>query len=227
MIKVKNNLISFGGGSFKLQKIKGFSLSEVLITLVIIGVVAAITIPVLNQNIENQHYISAYKKMYSSLSQMYLRLQNDNGGNVEGIFNSTDDYPRILQNYFVGSKVCQSGKNTDICWHRKWYTYSGSVATSDENNFSSLILADGSVMLFLHMNSSCTGSLELKSNIGCARIRVDINGDRKPNRIGKDIFDFYILQDRLIARGDPLSTTTVDNVSGWGKGYKILSEGKL
>lgn len=227
MENVKNNLISFGGGIFKLQKLKGFSLSEVLITLVIIGVVAAITIPMLNQNIENQHYISAYKKMYSSLSQMYLRLKTDNGGNLEGIFNSNDDYPKILQNYFVSAKVCQAGHNTDVCWHRKWYTYNGATITGLENNFSSLILADGSVMVFMHMSSSCTGSTELTSNIGCARIRVDINGDRKPNRVGKDIFDFYILQDRLIARGDPLSTTTIDNESGWGKGYKILADGKL
>ena len=118
--------------------------------------------------------------MYSSLSQMYLCLKTDNGGNHEGIFNSNDDYPRILQNYFVGAKVCQARHNIDVCRHRKWSTYNGATITGDENNFNSLILDDGSVMVFMHMNSTCTGIIELTSNIGCVRIRVDINGDIKP-----------------------------------------------
>ncbi len=37
---------------------KGFTLAEVLITLVIIGVIAAVTIPVVMQNTQKQEYIA-------------------------------------------------------------------------------------------------------------------------------------------------------------------------
>lgn len=48
---------------------KAFTLAEVLITLGIIGVVAAITIPTLIANTNNQKYRSQFKKTVSTLSQ--------------------------------------------------------------------------------------------------------------------------------------------------------------
>ena len=41
----------------------GFTLAEVLITLTIIGIVAAITIPALMHSMDKTHYISAIKKI--------------------------------------------------------------------------------------------------------------------------------------------------------------------
>ncbi len=158
---------------------------------------------------------------------MFIRLKSDNGGTVSGIFNSNNDYPIILQNYFIGSKICKSTKNADICWHSKWYTYNNHLISSNENDFSSLVLADGTILMFWHGSNDCTSSAELKTNTGCARIRVDTNGDKKPNKVGKDIFDFYMLQDKIIARGDPLSTATIDDIGGWGMGYKILTQNKI
>ena len=48
---------------------KGFTLAEVLITLGIIGVVAAMTMPTLINNINNKQNIAALKKAYSLISQ--------------------------------------------------------------------------------------------------------------------------------------------------------------
>lgn len=54
-----------------------FTLAEVLITLGIIGVVAAITIPTLVNNIQDQQWKTAYKKAYSTLSQALLSANTD------------------------------------------------------------------------------------------------------------------------------------------------------
>ena len=54
---------------------KGFTLAEVLITLGIIGVVAAMTIPTLIQNTNSVKFASQFKKSVSTLSQAALMAQ--------------------------------------------------------------------------------------------------------------------------------------------------------
>lgn len=54
---------------------KGFTLAEVLITLGIIGVVAAMTIPTLIQNTNSVKFASQFKKTVSTLSQAALMAQ--------------------------------------------------------------------------------------------------------------------------------------------------------
>ena len=54
-----------------MKKIFAFTLSEVLITLTIIGIVAAITLPVLNNELQDMEYKAALKKNYSVLQQAF------------------------------------------------------------------------------------------------------------------------------------------------------------
>lgn len=58
---------------------KAFTLAEVLITLGIIGIVAAMTIPTLLTNIREKQTVSKLKQTYSMLSQAF-KLVEDNGG---------------------------------------------------------------------------------------------------------------------------------------------------
>mgnify|MGYP004494945863 FL=1 len=70
-----------GSRHVKLLPIKvrlGFTLAEVLITLGIIGVVAAITIPALLTNLNNRHTESILREDYSILQQM-MTSANDDG----------------------------------------------------------------------------------------------------------------------------------------------------
>ena len=62
-----------------LKTTKAFTLAEVLITLGIIGIVAAITIPTLMNNTQNYQFKQAWKKEYSVVSQAVQMLKNDNG----------------------------------------------------------------------------------------------------------------------------------------------------
>ena len=58
---------------------KGFTLAEVLITLGIIGVVAAMTLPTLINDYQAKETVTRLKKVYSIVNQAYLRALNDNG----------------------------------------------------------------------------------------------------------------------------------------------------
>ena len=67
------------GGGNSVALIPAFTLAEVLITLGIIGVVAAMTLPSLINNTEKQERREALKKAYSVLQQALLMYQKDNG----------------------------------------------------------------------------------------------------------------------------------------------------
>lgn len=69
----------------KTVKHTGFTLAEVLITLGIIGVVAAMTIPTLIANTRSQQYRSSYKKAMSTLSQASRMAQARYGFDYAGI----------------------------------------------------------------------------------------------------------------------------------------------
>jgi prepilin-type N-terminal cleavage/methylation domain-containing protein len=57
----------------------GFTLAEVLITLGIIGVIAAITIPNLISQYKKEAQVTALKKFYSEFSQVLQRTKTDTG----------------------------------------------------------------------------------------------------------------------------------------------------
>lgn len=57
---------------------RAFTLAEVLITLGIIGVVAAMTIPVLMNYYQEQALLTQFNKAYSTISQAYVSAAQDN-----------------------------------------------------------------------------------------------------------------------------------------------------
>lgn len=61
------------------KKEQGFTLAEVLITLGIIGVVAALTLPILIQNYRNNEVEAKLKKVYSTMNQAIQLSELDNG----------------------------------------------------------------------------------------------------------------------------------------------------
>ena len=65
-----------GGGNLAAQ-FKGFTLAEVLVTLGIIGVVSAMTVPTLMQNYQRKSYVTQLHKVYNEVQQALLQYQTD------------------------------------------------------------------------------------------------------------------------------------------------------
>ena len=90
----------------------GFTLAEILITLGIIGIVAAMTIPALNTNIRRKTASARLKTFYSTMKQMLL-LAEDNYGSVND-WDTSLPYPEFLERYFLaflkGSKSSVNNK---------------------------------------------------------------------------------------------------------------------
>ena len=65
-----------GGGNHLSSCSKGFTLAEVLITLGVIGIVSALTMPVITENVQKNVLRNQFKKVYSTFSQAVFQAQN-------------------------------------------------------------------------------------------------------------------------------------------------------
>ena len=79
------------------SKLNAFTLTEVLITLVIIGIVAAITVPTIIANYNEHDKISKIRKTYSTINNA-LSLSIINGG--DDVYNVEANDFKTVENYF-------------------------------------------------------------------------------------------------------------------------------
>ena len=153
-----------------------FTLSDVLITLGIIAVVAAITIPTLINGVQDIQYKSAYKKAFSAASQA-LALANQQyllvATTGEGDLNHANNFLAFKDQFNV-AKECLNNNNSQ-CWDstgEKFYAGGGQWLPT----VSSYAFIDSSGMAWSMYYS------------GYFYAFVDTNGFKKPNQWGKDRF---------------------------------------
>lgn len=180
-----------------IKKLFGFTLSEVLITLGIIGVVAALTIPALMTANKAHRLKSQYLKSYSTLQQV-LKFMEEDGTSFDprDFDDDTNSYYKIFGNYIKGALDCgtkygafQSGNNRPCYIAGRWGDYDERPSymtlngkKTDGQLFESgqWLLPDGSLFLFYTQNKWHP-----------SLITVDINGyNSPPNRLGYDLFTF-------------------------------------
>ena len=175
-----------------------FTLAEVLITLGIIGVVAAMTLPSIINNIQKKDTSARLKKFYSAFNQAILLSTVKNGPvsgwdnqiryhNSEDLYNWFDKY---LAPYIVKLKDCRTGGANCIGEYKVCNPVKGTCSSYDSEANSRIlyVFADGSSISGYTGGSFVEGGL---TSGGIAfEIGYDTNGFNKPNTIGKDIFYF-------------------------------------
>lgn len=180
-----------------MRSFNGFTLAEVLITLGIIGVVAAMTLPSIMQKQERISTVTSLKKFYSAFQNAINLSQIDHGpyqnwdtsmdyNDTEAMYKWFDEY--ILQ--YMKVLVNCNKDNNKACFKNYTYTYTGSGGSSD---ISSANLAKTHIMYIFQDGSSVvaiTGG-DTKDDLSRVfHIRFDTNGHKKPNFLGKDVFSF-------------------------------------
>ena len=187
----------------------GFTLAEVLITLGVVGVVAAMTLPTLINNQKNKELEAAFKKSYSTLSQTVQKVILDDYGGAYQASNATA-LINDIQKYYLKSSSCINGKkcsssifpiedfsgNNGVAFISKTYkNYTGN-AVDGRFNDGIIAAADGS---FIYFDTAIEGEI----TFGSCLIGIDVNGWRKkPNRYGHDFFAFQLdSKGRLLPMG--------------------------
>ena len=197
-----------------MRKNKGaFTLAEVLITLGVMGIVAAMTLPAFVQKHNEKVIVSKLKKSYSTMQQAYLMAVKDKGtpdlwGLVDNLTSENDDIYDVnnflyhLKDYLKIIKYC--GKEAKGCWADTKTLY-GVLFQHHENasRYSKAVLADGSNILTYVTNPECSGTSGWVKDI-CGFYRVDVNGNKEPNSIGRDVFTFYITKNRIVPAGSQM-----------------------
>ena len=175
-----------------------FTLAEVLITLGIIGVVAAMTMPSLIQNYQEKATVTKLKKCYSLVSQAYVSILNDEGGS--DTLQAGDDLEMMEKfgKYLKYQKTCGRNKGCFPNVTYKSVTGNGYGKWEDDTtDRSRAILTDGTLIMF--NKSAMWGGNE--GNYLYAQIYVDINGFKGPNQLGRDFFYFYISPEKIVPAG--------------------------
>lgn len=192
-----------------------FTLAEVLITLGIVGVIAVLTIPILINKYQNQVYLESLKKSYSTLQNAHLRLIDEQGDPKNWILYhyavDKDDTKnkQIAESYarYLIGKYCgyagSSGRtacinldnstsfkvlNGENATGKVWYANTGFYHCTYQYNLSS----GGSIAILFAQNPAGGVFWQLINK----KIRIlyilDVNGNKKPNQVGRDIYYFTL-----------------------------------
>ncbi len=219
-----------------IKKLGGFTLAEVLVTILVIGVVAALTIPVMLSSTNDVQLRSKWKKVYQDISNGMQMFVAKKGANLNGLFASVDDERNQLASFLHYTKTCDAGTAVDPngCF-TSGLRYLNGVATGwDMTDLSRAILTNGAHIGFGQRRVDCAFIDNALTNI-CGEIYVDVNGNDGPNMLGRDIYEMYLFADGSVKpRGttgdnaitDPsvscIEGSTAATNYGWGCGRKYL-----
>lgn len=228
------------------KKIIGFTLAEVLITLGIIGIVAAMTMPILIGNYKKHVTVVQLKKAYTVLSQMVLRSQEDNGS---AFFSNSQVDAATTKNFF--EQYWLPYFNNPVVSSENTYPYGvdspftgfngqkgGGVKTAYSVGRIYFTTADGTSYSVCIMYWDIVYDEDGKEISSTARyssyqeVAVDLNGIKPPNIFGKDVFIFQVFFDKSIVKplGYNKSVNQINancNHTGYGNNCaaKIMNDG--
>lgn len=216
----------------------GFTLAEVLITLGVIGVVAAMTLPVLITNYKGNVLKTQLQKSYSVIQNSLQMMNNEQGFVAKPGSYAQRTFINTYEKYLLVASDCKS----DECESRyeenedgeivmtnnssNYKTYNNKKLTNQYLDDGQLILPDGSFIMIQNENVALGGTI---------LISVDVNGIyKKPNRWGHDLFTFQIMDNgKLLPMGSDgtlfdydtyCSATNSSSINGIACTYRALTE---
>lgn len=193
---------------------KAFTLAEVLITLGIIGVVAAMTIPTLIAKYQERQIVSQLTKAYAVLSNAYTMVkaeygdlsswglkatntgETDENGHIIYDYSANKLLSERFQKYLKVSKVCEIGK---VCYPGAHYNLAG-VELSEENQVATEepgVSASPDARMFLQDGTYIEFGW-FSNNQGSIMVTVPTGNDVIH---GKNTFYFVFNNDKFVPEG--------------------------
>lgn len=224
-----------------MKKLRGFTLAEVLITLGVIGVVAALTLPTLIKNYQKHVLVNQLKKAVSVFEQGMQKM----------IIDESVDNLKQLPMFDMDNGCYQNGYGSLIgeTLLKKYFkilkfSYDEFEAKYLDENLGEdsssdpapVYMSDGTIYYI----DGC-----YSSNWIAGSVIIDVNGTKKPNQWGRDVFEFYITplgnlvpirgtyeqskSSRYWKNGNYLCGTEgssdISNVGGYGCAARIIENG--
>lgn len=184
----------------------GFTLAEVLVTLGIIGVVSALTIPTLVKNHQRQVYVTQLQKVVNELSQAADKAITDSNAvsldETRYGTNKANGARNFLNDYFKIVKDC--GETATPCFADSYENLSGSTV-EPVTPIIAVSLASGASISIWSANywppyyDSGDGTIVKEDWHSSYGLQIDVNGAQGPNIAGRDLFAFDLYSDGKVA----------------------------
>lgn len=187
---------------------RAFTLAEVLVTLGIVGVVSALTIPTLVKNHKQKLFVTQLHKVYNDFTQateMYMTDKQVANLAESRLRNNPAELRRFFNSYFKVVKDCETSYVP--CFADEYTSMTGNGPTRLRTGQCNVVitLASGAAICadVAHMeDSSYTNdegqeeTVKSSNHVGSVgdviAIEVDVNGKQPPNMYGRDYFAFQI-----------------------------------
>ena len=196
-----------------------FTLAEVLITLGIIGVVAALTMPALIQNYKYMVLQNQLKTAYSDLNQAAKLFQVHNDMSVSEFAaastpsNTLKEFQKEFTAAIKTSNLKDGSTDSDGNWigpkPYDWHSITGASVTGSTCDQGGFFWDTQGRVISVDDNPQ-TGK-------NGPKVCIDINGEKGPNRYGMDFFVFMFTTDGYVIpwgqehKDNPNCTTTSQN----------------
>lgn len=184
----------------------GFTLAEVLVTLGIIGVVSALTIPTLVKNHQRQVYVTQLQKVVNELSQAADKAITDSNAvsldETRYGTNKANGASNFLNDYFKIVKDC--GETATPCFADSYENLSGNTVELG-TPIIAVSLASGASISIWSANyyppyyDNGDGTMVKEDCHSSYSLQIDVNGAQGPNIAGRDLFTFDLYSDGKVA----------------------------
>lgn len=154
-----------------------FTLAETLLTLVIVGVVAAMTIPTLKQHADEQKHVTSLQKAYSEVVAAVSAVEITYGDASTWDFSTQTSIDNLANAFIKTLNIAQKGQDIE-----RWYFYQLNGEKSGGTFPPQFITADGMAWWINQGNYGCGGGA----------ISIDTNGPKPPNTVGIDMHMFRL-----------------------------------
>lgn len=206
---------------------KAFTLSEVLITLSIIGIVAVLTIPAVMKNYRNRMYVTQLEKVYAQLSNATQAIMNDE--HCTHFYETTAAKPSVctdaakgecsagagyfLNNYFKPVKRdCGPGK-ANTCAGDSYKSIEGAAAGQLSGEYC------------IQTTNGAAICMEYNETDKQSHVNVDVNGPSEPNITGRDTFYMSIADSGLVTDYKETDPSKCSNPTSAGCLTKVMQAG--
>jgi len=188
----------------------GFTLAEVLITLGIIGVVAAMTIPTLLTNVSNNIFAVRIKQVYYQLSSAIITYMSDNDI-VQISPKNMKDYSPDSEEIAVNNLIRKNFKNAIMCEYPSPKCFGETYVINNQTEWSDSYRGfwrENSS--FLLNNGSSVSIVSMGGEDSRFRVVIDVNNNGFPNKIGRDLWIMYIANNGALTTNSSNKTCDKD-----------------
>ena len=223
------------------MKKNAFTLAEVLLTLAIIGVVAALTIPAVVTKVTKDQYVVGLKKAYNTVKAVEREAIQEHGSMENWAWSAggdgsdpTADFEKYFLPRFDVLKNCGATTEEGCFAEETTYLNGSSMGGFNDTSYYKIVTSDG--MSWVYRKLGYTTPLYVRG-----WFYVDVNGLKGPNRFGRDIFEFEVYPSNLGIKphgsyyADGITSVSTNNVNSScnisSEGYyctaKVLFEGAM